>query len=234
VKTWVIGGLSGIGAAVVERLRECEKQDIDDLASDWRLSLKVTGENVDVTDPIAIRSFIDRHTPFDEVVYCAGIQRLGFLGHYIRQNVKKIFAVNVLGFINVLDTLRMVQASQPLSVVAIVSDASHVAMRGSIGYCASKAALAQAIRVAARETAPDWRVNGVSPGVVADTPMSDYIDKMVPVMRGWTVEQAAEYEQSLIPMRRRAQKAEVAQVVIDVLRGPEYMTGSIIEITGGK
>lgn len=236
-KTWVIGGTSGIGAAVCDELRQrairsqLQSGDVGHLAS-W--SLCITGEERDVTRASSLADYIERHKPFDEVVYCVGIQRLGFLGDDIEDDVRDIFAANVLGFINVLDKLRGHQGTHPLSVVAIVSDASRVPMRSSIAYCASKAALYQAIRVAARETAPTWRVNGVSPGIVADTPMTRQLDRDVLAQRGWTAEQAAEYEASLIPMRRRALPQEVAHVIADVLRGPQYMTGSIVEITGGK
>lgn len=228
MKTWVIGGLSGIGEAVATRLRGYTVPGED--------TLLTTGLDVDVRRHKYryLEEFIARHAPFREVVYCAGVQRLGALGDGVIGDVWEIFNVNVLGFIAVMDALRKHQGTQPLSVVAVVSDASRVPMRGSIGYCASKAALHQAVRVAARETAPHWRVNGVSPGIVADTPLTAGVDREVQQLRGWSADEAAAYEASLIPMRRRALKEEVSQVILDVLRGPEYMTGSIVEITGGK
>jgi 2,3-dihydro-2,3-dihydroxybenzoate dehydrogenase len=232
VKTWVIGGLSGIGAAVADRLRT--QHNADNGMGKPDLSLKLTGLDVDVSDMELVREFIGRNKPINELVYCAGIQKMGFLGDDIIEDVADVFLINTLGFIHVMDVLRSEQGTHPLSVVAVVSDASRVPMRGSIAYCASKAALHQAVRVAARETAPTWRVNGVSPGIVADTPLTDGVDADVRKLRGWTAEQAAAYEASLIPMGRRARKEEVARVIVDVLRGPMYMTGSIVEITGGK
>jgi pteridine reductase len=107
-------------------------------------------------------------------------------------------------------------------------------MRNSIAYCSSKAALVQAVRCAARELAPHVRVNAVSPAIIEHTPMTTNIDAAVQLQRGWSEEEALEYERKLIPMGRRATKEEVAQVVLQTLAGPQFMTGSNIEITGGK
>ena len=64
--------------------------------------------------------------------------------------------------------------------------------------------------------------------------MTYAIDSEVQRQRGWTLAEAQEYERSMIPMGRRATKREVAQLVLNTLEGPVFMTGSNIEITGGK
>lgn len=196
-----------------------------------------TEEEVNFSNPIEIHDFFHSTTTiYDRIVYSAGVNEPGMLGSFAYSNVSKTFAVNVSGFINMLNALKMVECFEPVrrSIVAVVSDAATVPMRGSIAYCSSKAALAMAIRCAAREMAPWWRVNGVAPGIVADTPMTDRLDEAIPAMRGWTPDEARSYEESLIPMRRRCTKAEVAQLILSVLDGPEYLTGAIIPITGGK
>jgi NAD(P)-dependent dehydrogenase (short-subunit alcohol dehydrogenase family) len=221
MNTLVIGGNSGIGSQVVD--------DLD--GNVW-----APGEvELDVTEPYQISSWLMRQgVQYDRVVYSAGAHGLEMIGKMDPNPMRHIFAVNVMGFIHTLDKLRRFQGDYPTSIVAIVSDAATVPMRGSVNYCASKAALAQAIRVAARECAPDWRVNGVSPGIVDDTPMTEYIDATIPDFRGWTAEHARAYEQSQIPMSRRCTKREVAQVVISTLNGPGFLTGAIIPLTGGK
>jgi NAD(P)-dependent dehydrogenase (short-subunit alcohol dehydrogenase family) len=142
-----------------------------------------------------------------------------------------IYDVNVLGFMRVL---RAAVHTGCRSIVAISSDAATRPMRTSMAYCASKAALDMCVKCAARELAPEIRVNAVSPGMTLGTAMTEYIDKTVPAMRGWTPEEAWEYEHSQIPAGRRARPEEIAQVVYDVLVGPEYMTGSIVTINGGR
>jgi NAD(P)-dependent dehydrogenase (short-subunit alcohol dehydrogenase family) len=58
--------------------------------------------------------------------------------------------------------------------VAVVSNSARIPRTGSLPYCASKAAQAMALRVAARETdnTPGW-VYGYEPGLLADTPMTE-------------------------------------------------------------
>jgi NAD(P)-dependent dehydrogenase (short-subunit alcohol dehydrogenase family) len=107
-------------------------------------------------------------------------------------------------------------------------------MRGSLMYNSSKAALAFSIRNMARELAPNTVVVGVAPCIIEDTPMTEYIDETVPVFRGWTPEKAREYERSNIPLGRRLTKDEVAQTMLFALNGPEALTGSILNITGGR
>jgi NAD(P)-dependent dehydrogenase (short-subunit alcohol dehydrogenase family) len=224
-KIWVIGNARmSIGEAVVgELMRRTLLEDTDIIG---------TGTEVDVRYWSKVVDFVSDHGPFTDVVYGAGIPSLQYIKDLNRSVVTALFEINVMGFMAVMHAL--VNNQEKGNVVALVSDSSHVAMRGSIAYCTSKAALHQAVRVAARELAPDWRVNGVSPSIVAGTRMTDYIDVTVPEFRGWTSEQAKQYEQQSVPMGRRASKSEVADVICDVLFGPEFMTGSIVEMTGGK
>lgn len=236
VKTLVIGGTSGIGQAVVQRLERAAIRDPI-------MTPDVT--ECDVTSSFSLHEFFAQSGPFNRIVYSAGVNFLRPLGWLKNPDLEHTFDVNVMGFIRVLD--EVVQWRKPtlptetgsygwrsVSVVAVVSDSATTAMRHSITYASSKAALAHAIRCAARELAPWCRVNGVSPSIVEDTPMTAAVDEQVKRQRGWTAEEAKAYEMSLMPMGRRCTKQEVAQVVCDVLNGPEFMTGAIIPITGGK
>lgn len=227
----IIGGRQGIGKEVW-RLAEDEHMD------HWRYFIPTSEREVDVTDMERLEHFTNTlwdtgHRNVD-LIYCAGINILGKIGELNAADLMRHYAVNVAGFIMMLDALKQTHREGRVNVTAIVSDSSRVPMRGSVMYASSKAALAHAIRCAARELAPTWRVNGISPGVVADTPMTDYIDEVVPPLRGWTLDEAQAYERSMIPMGRRALKSEVAEAAIWATRGPEFMTGSIIDVAGGK
>jgi NAD(P)-dependent dehydrogenase (short-subunit alcohol dehydrogenase family) len=108
-------------------------------------------------------------------------------------------------------------------------------MRTSAVYCASKAALEMAVRVASREYAPKgWRINAVAPGKVADTPMTGYVDDRVLTLRGWSAEFAEKYELASTPLGRKITKAEVAGVIEQVLFGPAAQTGEIVAVNGGR
>lgn len=217
---WVVGGLSGIGEQIAK-----DAQDVFD-------AVVATGTDVDVRDWEKVGRFVAANGPFNAVAYSAGIAQLRNIEELAVADVADLFQVNFEGFLGVMRSLTATQSSG--RVVAIVSDAADTPMRGSIAYCSSKAALAMAIRCSARELAPHWQVNGVSPCVVEGTPMTAWIDQRVPEFRGWTPAQAREYEETSIPMRRRCGVDEVSSAAMYLLTGPRFITGSIIKLTGGK
>lgn len=226
MKIWIIGGTSGIGQAVS---MECAGKGHD---------VSSSGIKYDVKDPGKLGSFWEQFGPFDAVVYSAGVNQLGWIEELDDKTVLDIYDTNVVGFMRLLQLIKKKNAGAVIghcqSIVAISSDAAERPMRTSIAYCASKAALNMAVRVAAREMAPLVRVNAIAPGVTENTIMTAYVDAVVPAIRGWRGESAAEYERSQIPMGRRAEPAEVARVTYDVLTGPEYLTGSVITVNGGR
>lgn len=191
-------------------------------------------DELDVTDAPMLGQYISDNGPFDHVLYAAAINRLRWIEDISMAALYETYAVNVFGFVQAVRYHLLEFPDHPARFVAVVSDASRTPMRGSLMYGSSKAALSAVIKNMARELAPKQTVVGVSPTVVADTPMTDYIDRTVPGFRGWSPEQAAEYEASNIPLGRRLSKVEVADALLFALEGPDGLTGSIIEITGGK
>lgn len=221
----IIGGNSGIGKAVANKLSG--RQDL------FLVYCPVHTE-MDVTSAEHVERYIRTNGPFDQIVYSAGVNRLQWIGPGIMSQIGHTMHVNVGGFVSVISAHKSEYPDRPVSVVAVSSDAAERPMRGSLAYCASKAALDMAIKVAARELAPLWRVNGVAPGMVEGTPMTDYIDRTIPLFRGWTPEEAREYERTSVPTGRRATLEEVADTIIWVLTGPAQMTGEIVKINGGR
>lgn len=232
----VIGGSSatGIGAAIAElAAKDDEWFDRIDVPNVMELN---------VQSPRSIHEYIAANGPYSHTVYAAGKASLQWIEDLLTGDdlvvgmtyavFEEVFSINVFGFLRVLAVLKRSQLNG--TILAVVSDASRTPMRGSMAYCSSKAALVMAVKVAAREMSPTWAVNGISPTVVDDTPMTEYIDSTVPEFRGWTPEAARKYERGSIPMGRRASKDEVAEVAISILRMPKFVTGSIIDVTGGK
>lgn len=190
---------------------------------------------LDMLRPKTIHEYIERFGPFDEIIYCAALNQLTWIEDIHYDDLQRIYGVNVFGLVEIVARhIERFEDHHPLRIVAIVSDSARTPMRGSLLYGSSKTALTGVLRNMARELAPRAIVVGVSPGIIEDTPMTKYIDRKVPDFRGWTSEQAKAYEQSMIPLKRRVTKQEVAETVLFALNGPESLTGSIIEITGGK
>jgi len=95
--------------------------------------------------------------------------------------------------------------------------------RRHAAYLMSKGALNEMIHALARDLAPDVRVNGVAPGVVAwpegDAEMSD--------------EEKARYLRR-IPLGRAGSPADAAKTVRWIAFEAAYMTGQIIRVDGGR
>jgi pteridine reductase len=93
-------------------------------------------------------------------------------------------------------------------------------MPGYLAYCASKAALWNLTLGLARELAPEVRVNGIAPGVV-EWPEDLPLQKRAQYLRR-------------VPLGRAGTPADVAQAVLFLCEGGQYMTGQILRIDGGR
>lgn len=191
-------------------------------------------DELDVRNEKSIEGWLRENGPLDHIVYSAGVSRLQWIPELDQRSLDKTFDVNVGGMIMLAALHKDMWPDHEVRFVAIVSDAAHTPMRGSIAYCASKAAQEMAVKCMARELAPLWTVVGVSPGVVEDTGMTNQLADDIPEFRGWTKEQARAYEDKSSVLGRRITKREVAQTVYFALTGPQALNGSILTINGGK
>jgi len=223
----IVGGTSGIGEEVSRILQNTHRWDLDQFIP--------TRDFMDVTSRHSVETFIEMYGPFRYIVYSAGANQLAWINAAnVTDIAENLYDVNCAGFIRVISEHVRQYPEDAISAVAVSSDAAEIPMRGSVAYCASKAALNMAVKVMARELAPLHRINAVAPGMVEGTPMTEYIDETVPVFRGWTPDQARNYERQNTPTRRRATLQEVADTIVWALMGPAQMTGSIVSINGGR
>lgn len=199
------------------------------------MSAELAGmEDLDLRSEWQIRKYIDANGPWDAVVYTAAVNNLKWIKDISGYDLRETYQINVFGFVSVVSKHLRFYPDHHTRFVAVVSDAARTPMRGSLLYGSSKTALTGVIKNMARELAPTQTVVGVSPTLVGDTPMTQYIEDTVPEFRGWTKEQAAESAVSGIPIGRALTKEEVADTLMFAMKGPDGLTGSIIEITGGK
>jgi NAD(P)-dependent dehydrogenase (short-subunit alcohol dehydrogenase family) len=216
----VVGGGSGIGAAVASAQREAGHDVLVwDVDGDRDLTC-------DVTDPAqideAVATTIDRLGPPDHVTVTAGIAHHGWLTAVDADDWDRIVGVNAKGVWLALRALAPRMVERGGSMIAISSVSGRVADRTMGIYCASKAALDMVVRVAALEWAPTIRVNAVAPGVT-DTRMLD----PAPRDRGWLADVATR-----TPLGRLGQPDDVATLVL-ALHDLAWVTGQIVECDGG-
>ena len=116
--------------------------------------------------------------------------------------------------------LRFGGRNQPGAVINLIDNASGRGDWPELShYCASKAALLSITRSLAQELAPTIRVNAVGPGAI--------------LFQDWESEEKRASILSSIPMNRQGLAEEIAETVLFLASGPDYITGQIIDVDGG-
>ena len=173
LKAIVTGGASGIGAAIVERLREDgARVAIFDRAINDSL---VDAYQVDVTDDASVRAGVEKAAAdfggIDIVVNNAGIGAQGTIEDGDDDEWHRVFDVNVVGAVRVSRAaLPFLRESNAAAIVNTCSIAATAGLPARAIYGATKGAvLSLTLQMAADHLREGIRVNCVNPGT-ADTP----------------------------------------------------------------
>lgn len=186
----------------------------------------VTLLQADVADPDAVDAMFAQISRLDALINNAGIVApTAPVAEYDHDRLRRIFDVNVIGAIIVARDA----AARMGSGGVIVNVSSAAARLGSgnqyVDYAASKAAIDTFTKGFSDEVAPSGiRVMSVRPGLI-DTGLH---------AKGGEPGRAQRLAH-LVPMRREASAEEVARPILFLLSdAASYMTGSAIEVTGGR
>lgn len=220
----VTGGASGIGAACVARLgRAGARVAVLDLADapDADLTVRVdVSVEPQVVDGVA-RAVAALGSP-DVAVLSAGVGGSASLLEMTIDEWDRVLNVNLRGaFLCLRECARAMDHGG--SIVAVTSISGFLADRAMAHYAASKAALSQLVRSAARELGTHGiRVNAVAPGTT-DTPMFAPTEHL-PGYRDRVTRRSA--------LGRLGTADEVAQAVV-ALCTLDWVTGQILAADGG-
>lgn len=235
----VTGGGGGIGSAICRRLAEAGATCVLTYSRSAEKTLAVAeslaGEghrvvHCPVDDSAAqarlAQTVRDHYGRLDLLVNNAGITRpvphadLDGLDDAL---IDDIFRVNVRGAFASVRALKDLLAAEPGGLVVNISSiAGRTGVGSNVAYCASKAAMDSMTRSLARALAPQIRVVSVAPGWVN----GEYAQRMPPEI---LAEQAAR-----TPLGRIAEAEDVAEAVYAVAAHLSFVTGSIIEVDGGR
>lgn len=230
----VTGAARGIGKTIAETFAEngAIVASADLLpANQWenQLGSPHTKHYVDVRDKESCASLIAevvaQHGKINHLVNNAGIVRRAMAHEVTENDFKGVIDVNLTG------TFFMCQAAyQELkqtkgTIVQLGSTSGHSAVKNTVGYSVSKAAVMHLAKVLAYEWAEDGiRVNAVGPTIVPSDMTAVLLDDQV-----YMAEKMAS-----IPIGRMATQQDVANAVL-FLSSPNsaMVTGQTIFIDGG-
>ncbi|HEX6434498.1 MAG TPA: SDR family oxidoreductase, partial [Gemmatimonadales bacterium] len=249
----IIGGGSGIGAAAARRFVEegahVVVADLDETLCNGvaqeigtKYPGRVTSAAADVRDDASLdalfRQTVLEYGGLDCLFYTAGMPpRFAPVTEITRHDLQGQLEVHYLGAVQAIKRAALVMQRQGLggSIVASVSKAALVPGRDAIAYGGSKAALLQALRVAAVELGPDGiRVNAINADQI-ETPLFLQFVRERAASRGVSVEEQLETYRSrnlmgamLIPPEAVADLAVL--LASDRFR---FTTGDILTVDGG-
>lgn len=230
----VTGGTRGIGLATVRALVEAGATVVltgrDEARAKEAASAAgaAAGLALDVTDAKAVSSLVrgvaKEHGKLDIVVANAGIMEDALLGMIKEELVDTTLSTNVAGTLHTVQAAaRVMMRKKTGSIVVLASIVGEHGSAGQTVYAASKAAVANIARSAAKELGRSGiRVNAVAPGII-ETDLTAGLG-----------EDAKADNAGKTPLGRLGRPEEVANA-IRFLVGDEasFITGQVLGIDGG-
>jgi 3-oxoacyl-[acyl-carrier protein] reductase len=221
-------GEHGAAVVLVDRDGDAVKLRADELAE---RDITAVAVKADVTDLEAMRNVMDRAVELggrlDVVVNNAGIVRDGVIWRLSVDDFDAVVDVNLKGaWIGTKVAVETMRRQSPVGG-AIVNVSSIAGKSGNIGqtnYSAAKAGIVGLTKAVAKEAARRGiRVNAVQPGLINTA--------MTAALSG----EALQEKLHQIPLARPGEPAEVADAVV-FLASPmsSYITGAVLEVTGGR
>jgi 3-oxoacyl-[acyl-carrier protein] reductase len=234
----VTGGAQGLGFAIAQRfVAEGARVVLGDvnLEATESAATQLGGDDVavavrcDVTSgadvDTLVASAVDRFGGLDIMVNNAGITRDATMRKMTEEQFDQVIAVHLKGTWNGLRTAAAImRESKRGAIVNMSSLSGKVGLVGQTNYSAAKAGIVGMTKAAAKELAHlGVRVNAIAPGLIRSA-MTEAMPQRI-----WD-EKVAE-----VPMGRAGEPSEVANVALFLASDlSSYMTGTVLEVTGGR
>jgi 3-oxoacyl-[acyl-carrier protein] reductase len=232
----VTGAAQGIGLAIatvlVEQGAKVTVADLDGdraVAAAAGLGPAARGVACDVTSEESVAALVggtvEEYGGLDVLVNNAGITRDASLRKMTLENFQAVITVHLQGtWLGMRAASEVMRDAKRGSIINISSMSGKVGNPGQTNYSAAKAGIVGMTKAAAKELAHHGvRVNAIQPGLIR-TPMTE---AMAP--------EAYAATEATIPMRRAGEPEEIANVVTFLASDmSSYMTGAVLEVSGGR
>jgi 3-oxoacyl-[acyl-carrier protein] reductase len=234
----VTGGAQGLGYAIAEKfIAEGARVVLGDLdlgateaaakqlgGDDVALPVRCDVTQADEVDAL-VASAVERFGGLDIMVNNAGITRDATLRKMTEEQFDQVIAVHLKGTWNGLKAAAAIMRENKRGAIVNMSSISgKVGLVGQTNYSAAKAGIVGMTKAAAKELAHlGVRVNAIAPGLIHSA-MTEAMPQHI-----WD-QKVAE-----VPMGRAGEPSEVASVALFLASDlSSYMTGTVLEVTGGR
>ena len=233
----ITGGAQGLGFAIAQRfVAEGARVVLGDLnleateTAAQRLGADVAvAMRTDVTDAADVEALVgvavERFGGLDIMVNNAGITRDATMRKMTEDDFDQVIAVHLKGTWNGLRAAAAIMREQKRGAIVNMSSISgKVGMVGQTNYSAAKAGIVGMTKAASKELAYlGVRVNAIQPGLIRSA-MTEAMPQRI-----WDSKVAE------VPMGRAGEPDEVATVALFLASDlSSYMTGTVLEVTGGR
>lgn len=231
----VTGASRGIGLAIARKLAEsgynlyltCSKsideltKFADELANTY--SIDCFPIQADMGNYENVAKLFSNIKDLDVVVNNAGISHIGLLTDMTVEEWSRVMAVNLDSvFYTSKLAIPFFLKKQNGRIINISSVWGNVGASMEVAYSASKGGMNSFTKALAKELAPsNISVNAIACGVIETS------------MNACFSEEELEDLRNEIPADRLGLPEEVAQLVLNIINSPAYMTGQIITMDGG-
>lgn len=240
---WVIvtGGTRGIGAGIATAFLRKGARVIVTFAGNEEGASRFREQNSEYADQLDIQKFDVGKSADVEAFYSrvfdsdsdrqiyalinnAGIRRDKIVGMMSEQDWDDVLDTNLKGcFLMSKFAVQRMSRARNGRIINITSPSGRMGFPGQGNYAAAKAGMVGFTRSLCQEVATrNITVNCVSPGFINTDLLSDLEDSIV------------ERYKNLVPLKRFGTVEDVASAVLYLAsEGAAYVTGSVLEVTGG-
>jgi 3-oxoacyl-[acyl-carrier protein] reductase len=235
----ITGGTRGIGRAISEaflkagakvvatyRSNDMEAENFKNANADYADFLDI--QKFDVTDYEAVENFYKevekKHDNFQILVVSSGIRADSIVGMMKAEDWNRVINTNLTGTFNLSKlAVQSMMRQRYGRIITLTSPIGKFGFAGQANYAASKAGQVAFTRSLSKEVASrKITVNCVSPGFIDTDFISDLPD-----------EQKKAYKDQ-IPLKRFGTPEDVTYPVLFLAaKQSAYITGSVLEVTGG-
>jgi len=220
IKVIVTGSASGLGRAIVQEMKFVGGFEICEY--DAKTSLFN-----DVLVPGALPKELDI------LINCAGVNGIDYIEDTKESMWDRIVNTNAKGIFMMTKACLPALKESKGTILNITSNAAWTPMTASIAYNASKGAAHIMTLQMARELTKRHGITvfGVAPNKLEGTEMSEYIDSEVERVRGWSKDEAKQYQLNGLLTGKETPVERVAEFIVWLLQKKErheFLTGCIL------